>query len=55
MADRNIAANVLIPSRTILTPGTALLVKGQHVEIWATADDFAEATLRLIDVAPHNV
>jgi NAD(P)-dependent dehydrogenase (short-subunit alcohol dehydrogenase family) len=51
-ANRGVAVNALIPSRPILTPGTAKLMKGQPTDDWSNADDFAAAALRLCLVSP---
>jgi NAD(P)-dependent dehydrogenase (short-subunit alcohol dehydrogenase family) len=45
MAPHNIAVNALLPSEPVLTPGNLVAYQGD--EDWASADDFAEATLRL--------
>ena len=45
MAQRNIAVNALLPSEPVLTPGNLVADVGETD--WASADDFAEATLRV--------
>jgi 3-oxoacyl-[acyl-carrier protein] reductase len=52
-APHGVAANVLIPSQPIATPGATLLLQGQAVEEWASEDDFAEAAVRLSTVSPE--
>jgi NAD(P)-dependent dehydrogenase (short-subunit alcohol dehydrogenase family) len=51
-APHGVSANVLIPSRPIATPGTTLLFKGQDVEQWASAEEFAQAVTALAVVSP---
>jgi NAD(P)-dependent dehydrogenase (short-subunit alcohol dehydrogenase family) len=45
MAPHNIAVNALLPSEPVLTPGNLVAYQGD--DDWASADDFAEATVRL--------
>ncbi len=45
MAAHNIAVNALLPSEPVLTPGNLVAAAGESN--WASADDFAEATLRV--------
>ena len=45
MAPHNIAVNALLPSEPVLTPGNLVADVGETD--WASADDFAEATLRV--------
>jgi NAD(P)-dependent dehydrogenase (short-subunit alcohol dehydrogenase family) len=45
MAPHNIAVNALLPSEPVLTPGNVVADVGETD--WASADDFAEATLRV--------
>jgi 7-alpha-hydroxysteroid dehydrogenase len=45
MAGRGISVNALLPSEPVLTPGN--LVAAAGTEDWASADDFAEATVRV--------
>jgi NAD(P)-dependent dehydrogenase (short-subunit alcohol dehydrogenase family) len=51
MAPHNIAVNALLPSEPVLTPGN--LVAYQGADDWASADDFAEATLRVALADPN--
>jgi 7-alpha-hydroxysteroid dehydrogenase len=44
MAPHNIAVNALLPSEPVLTPGNLVAYQGD--DDWASADDFAEATVR---------
>ncbi len=53
-AAHGVAANVLIPSQPIATPGATLLLQGQHVEQWARAEDFARAVEILATVSPDE-
>jgi NAD(P)-dependent dehydrogenase (short-subunit alcohol dehydrogenase family) len=45
MAVHGISVNALLPSEPVLTPGN--LVAAAGTEDWASADDFAEATVRV--------
>jgi 7-alpha-hydroxysteroid dehydrogenase len=45
VAEHGIAVNALLPSEPVLTPGNVVAAAG--TEHWASADDFAEATVRL--------
>ena len=45
MAQHNVAVNALLPSEPVLTPGNLVADVGETD--WASADDFAEATLRV--------
>jgi NAD(P)-dependent dehydrogenase (short-subunit alcohol dehydrogenase family) len=49
-----VAANVLIPSQPIATPGSTLLLQGQPVDQWASAEDFARAVEILATVSPDE-
>jgi 7-alpha-hydroxysteroid dehydrogenase len=53
LAERNIAVNALSPSKAILTPGVAYYAR--EFNDFATAEDFAEATVRLALVDPAVV
>lgn len=53
-AAHGVAANVLIPSRPIATPGSILLLQGQSVDQWASAEDFARAVEVLATVSPDE-
>jgi 7-alpha-hydroxysteroid dehydrogenase len=53
LAERNIAVNALSPSRAILTPGVAYYAR-EFTDL-ATAEDFAEAAVRLALVNPEVV
>jgi 7-alpha-hydroxysteroid dehydrogenase len=50
MAAHNIAVNALLPSEPVLTPGNLVAAVGE--EHWASADDFAEATVRVATADP---
>jgi NAD(P)-dependent dehydrogenase (short-subunit alcohol dehydrogenase family) len=50
MAAHNIAVNALLPSEPVLTPGNIVAAAGETD--WASADDFAEATLRVAIADP---
>jgi NAD(P)-dependent dehydrogenase (short-subunit alcohol dehydrogenase family) len=50
MAPHNIAVNALLPSEPVLTPGNLVAYQGD--DDWASADDFAEATVRLARAHP---
>ena len=45
VAHHGIPVNVLIPSEPVLTPGNLVAAAGE--ENWASAEDFAEATIRV--------
>jgi 7-alpha-hydroxysteroid dehydrogenase len=45
MVEHGIPVNVLIPSEPVLTPGNLVAAAGE--DDWASADDFAEATVRV--------
>ena len=51
MAPHNIAVNALLPSEPVLTPGNLVAYQGD--DDWASADDFAEATVRLALADPN--
>jgi 7-alpha-hydroxysteroid dehydrogenase len=51
MAPHNIAVNALLPSEPVLTPGNRVAYQGG--DDWASADDFAEATVRVALADPH--
>jgi 7-alpha-hydroxysteroid dehydrogenase len=53
LAERNIAVNALSPSKAILTPGVAYYAR-EFTDL-ASAEDFAEATVRLALVDPAEV
>ena len=53
-AAHGVAANVLIPSQPIATPGSTLLLQGQPVDQWASAEDFARAVEILATVSPDE-
>ena len=53
LAERNIAVNALSPSKAILTPGVAYYAR-EFTDL-ATAEDFAEAAVRLALVDPNVV
>ncbi len=53
LAERNIAVNALSPSKAILTPGVAYYAR-EFTDL-ASAEDFAEATVRLALVDPGIV
>jgi NAD(P)-dependent dehydrogenase (short-subunit alcohol dehydrogenase family) len=46
-ADRGIAANVLLPSMPIPTPGAVSLMGAYNLKQWSTDESFAEAAVRL--------
>ncbi len=50
MAQHNIAVNALLPSEPVLTPGNLVAAAGETN--WASADEFAEATLRVATADP---
>jgi NAD(P)-dependent dehydrogenase (short-subunit alcohol dehydrogenase family) len=50
VASHNIAVNSLLPSEPVLTPGNLVAAVGESD--WASADDFAEATLRVATADP---
>ena len=52
MAPHNIAVNALLPSEPVLTPGNLVAYQGD--DDWASADDFAEATVRLALADPSD-
>jgi 7-alpha-hydroxysteroid dehydrogenase len=52
-ADRGVAANVLIPSRPIATPGATRLLDGHDVAGWASPEEFAEAAAELAALGPE--
>jgi NAD(P)-dependent dehydrogenase (short-subunit alcohol dehydrogenase family) len=54
-APHGVAANVLIPSQPIATPGSTLLLRGQHVDQWGSAEDFARAAGILATVSADEV
>jgi 7-alpha-hydroxysteroid dehydrogenase len=54
LADRNIAVNALAPSKAIMTPGLAYY-SARVFEDQASAEDFAEATVRLAMADPQAV
>ena len=51
MAPHNIAVNALLPSEPVLTPGNRVAYQGE--DDWASADDFAEATVRVALADPQ--
>jgi 7-alpha-hydroxysteroid dehydrogenase len=51
MAAHDIAVNALLPSEPVLTPGNLVAAAGETD--WASADDFAEATLRVALADPQ--
>jgi NAD(P)-dependent dehydrogenase (short-subunit alcohol dehydrogenase family) len=53
-AVHGVAANVLIPSLPIATPGSTLLLQGQRVDQGASAEDFARAVEILATVSPDE-
>jgi 7-alpha-hydroxysteroid dehydrogenase len=53
MAPHNIAVNALLPSEPVLTPGNLVADEGETD--WASADDFAEATLRVALADPTTM
>lgn len=53
-ADKGVAANVLLPSLPIPTPGTSSLLSGQTVTQWSTAERFAQAAVELALAAPSE-
>ena len=50
MAAHNIAVNALLPSEPVLTPGNLVAAAGERN--WASAEEFAEATLRVATADP---
>jgi 7-alpha-hydroxysteroid dehydrogenase len=54
-AAHGIAANVLIPSRPIVTPGATRLMQGSDVDEWGTPEEFAEAAAYLAAIAPEQL
>ncbi len=50
MAPHQIAVNALLPSEPVLTPGNLVAAAGESE--WASADDFAEATVRVATADP---
>jgi NAD(P)-dependent dehydrogenase (short-subunit alcohol dehydrogenase family) len=52
VAPRGVAANVLIPSLPIHTPGADSLLEGYGVQRWASAEDFARAAVELAVADP---
>ena len=50
MAQHNIAVNALLPSEPVLTPGNLVAAAGETD--WASADEFAEAALRVATADP---
>jgi 7-alpha-hydroxysteroid dehydrogenase len=53
LQDHNIAVNALSPSSAIVTPGLAYYAK--EFDELGSADDFAEAAVRLALVGPHDL
>jgi NAD(P)-dependent dehydrogenase (short-subunit alcohol dehydrogenase family) len=54
-AARGVAANVLIPSQPIATPGTTLLYHGGDQPDWGSAEDFARVAAHLSEVTPDQL
>jgi 7-alpha-hydroxysteroid dehydrogenase len=52
-AGHGVAANVLIPSRPIATPGATRLLAGHDVAGWASPEEFAEAAANLAALGPE--
>lgn len=50
-----IAANVLLPSLPIPTPGSVVLLEGHPVEQWSTSEAFAAAVVELAQATPETV
>jgi 7-alpha-hydroxysteroid dehydrogenase len=51
-APHGVAANVLIPSQPIATPGSTMLLQGQQVDGWGSDEEFARAAAHLAAVGP---
>jgi NAD(P)-dependent dehydrogenase (short-subunit alcohol dehydrogenase family) len=54
-APHGVAANVLLPSLPIKTPGSVALLEGFTIEQWSTPERFAAAARHLATVTPDEV
>lgn len=54
-AAQGVAANVLIPSRPIATPGSTVLYAGRDLPDWGSAEEFAQAAAYLAAVTTDEL